>query len=411
MTSTHTSSSGSSSCVTNSPYALDGLPKTFVNAMRTLFDIMDDQRSGYVKLSEIERRWQDDGAEGLPKDVLPSLRKVTPSDGYLSFERFCAGLQPRTAPHRWPHAPHQDDPPPQHPHHHPPHYIRPSKTEIKMGMSGVVLAGPPKPPRVLERGGVGGGGTHSLDRNLEGRISLLHIGGTKEPLGRGVGDGGMAQELQTPRPPPPTTTPPGPPTTPQPPAAAPNAPPPKKVGGRKREARRHTLQNGVDNNMLCRLKQLEAERDMLIQGCEVVERARAWYREQLSGITERLHTLPHAGHRLEPSLESQQERLHFQLARIYEVNSHLTALMAVGEGGLSSLNLALAPTSAPPTAAPPPPPPLAPLPPPDTISIISSSHIRRNKATPPAATAPPPHPPPLHHHGRLHLHYNLEYSF
>lgn len=31
--------------------ALDGLPKPFVNAMRTLFDIMDDQRTGYVKFS------------------------------------------------------------------------------------------------------------------------------------------------------------------------------------------------------------------------------------------------------------------------------------------------------------------------------------------------------------------------
>lgn len=44
---------------------------------------------------------------------------------------------------------------------------------------------------------------------------------------------------------------------------------------------------------LRRLKQLEAERDMLVQGYEVVERARAWYRQQLQGITERIHQLPH----------------------------------------------------------------------------------------------------------------------
>jgi hypothetical protein len=30
---------------------LDGLPKQFVVAMRTLFDIMDDKRMGYVKFS------------------------------------------------------------------------------------------------------------------------------------------------------------------------------------------------------------------------------------------------------------------------------------------------------------------------------------------------------------------------
>lgn len=72
---------------------LDGLPKQFVVAMRTLFDIMDDKRTGYVKFSEIENRWQDDGTKGLPKGVIDSLQKVTPPNGLLSFERFCAGLK------------------------------------------------------------------------------------------------------------------------------------------------------------------------------------------------------------------------------------------------------------------------------------------------------------------------------
>ncbi|KAK8372693.1 hypothetical protein O3P69_012746, partial [Scylla paramamosain] len=93
QTSTTTTTATTTTTTTTTTTALDCLPKPFVSAMRTLFDIMDDQRCGYVKLSEIERRWQDDGAQGLPKDVLPSLRKVTPPDGYLSFERFCAGLQ------------------------------------------------------------------------------------------------------------------------------------------------------------------------------------------------------------------------------------------------------------------------------------------------------------------------------
>lgn len=81
-----TSSSQSSS-------TLDGLPKQFVTAMRTLFDIMDDKRLGCVNVSDIEARWQDDGSKGLPKGVIESLRKVTPPNGQLSFERFCAGLK------------------------------------------------------------------------------------------------------------------------------------------------------------------------------------------------------------------------------------------------------------------------------------------------------------------------------
>lgn len=81
-----TSSSQSSS-------TLDGLPKQFVTAMRTLFDIMDDKRLGCVNVADIEARWQDDGSKGLPKGVIESLRKVTPPNGQLSFERFCAGLK------------------------------------------------------------------------------------------------------------------------------------------------------------------------------------------------------------------------------------------------------------------------------------------------------------------------------
>lgn len=95
--------------------ATEGLPAKFVLSMRTLFDILDDKRTGYVKFSgdfnfifyirktfimciyvfilEIETRWQDDGTKGLPKGVLDSLRKVTPPNGLLSFDRFCTGLK------------------------------------------------------------------------------------------------------------------------------------------------------------------------------------------------------------------------------------------------------------------------------------------------------------------------------
>lgn len=69
------------------------LPKGFVNAMRTLFRIMDDRNTGFVKYSDIKERWQDDGTQGLPRGVLESLKKVTPPNGLLTFDRFCAGLK------------------------------------------------------------------------------------------------------------------------------------------------------------------------------------------------------------------------------------------------------------------------------------------------------------------------------
>lgn len=72
---------------------LENLPKKFVSSMRTLFDIMDDKRTGFVRLVDIEARWQDDGSKGLPHGVIDCLRRVTPVSGMLSFERFCAGLK------------------------------------------------------------------------------------------------------------------------------------------------------------------------------------------------------------------------------------------------------------------------------------------------------------------------------
>lgn len=76
------------------PSATDMMPAQFVAAMRTLFDIMDDRGTGYVRLSDIERRWPTDGtAPGLPHGVIDSLRRVTPASGQLSFERFCGGLK------------------------------------------------------------------------------------------------------------------------------------------------------------------------------------------------------------------------------------------------------------------------------------------------------------------------------
>ena len=46
--------------------------------------------------SDIADKWSpnsNDNDEHLPKGIVASLKKVTNSDGYLTFERFCAGLK------------------------------------------------------------------------------------------------------------------------------------------------------------------------------------------------------------------------------------------------------------------------------------------------------------------------------
>lgn len=71
----------------------EGLPKAFLQSLRTLFDILDDGKRGYVHISEIESRWQGAETQDLPGGVLESLRRVTPPHGCLTFERFVAGLR------------------------------------------------------------------------------------------------------------------------------------------------------------------------------------------------------------------------------------------------------------------------------------------------------------------------------
>ncbi|XP_065419940.1 suppressor APC domain-containing protein 2-like [Chrysemys picta bellii] len=80
------------------------LPRSFLRSLRTLFEILDEQRSGAVHLSEIESRWGRGGPglsppggpqhERLPPGVLPALQQVAgPSGGFLSFPCLVAGLR------------------------------------------------------------------------------------------------------------------------------------------------------------------------------------------------------------------------------------------------------------------------------------------------------------------------------
>uniref|UniRef100_A0A182K3K2 Suppressor APC domain-containing protein n=1 Tax=Anopheles christyi TaxID=43041 RepID=A0A182K3K2_9DIPT len=470
----------------------DGLPKAFVAAMRTLFDIMDDRKTGFVRLADIEERWQDDGSKGLPRGVIDSLRKVTPPNGLLSFERFCSGLkicllrnQPSplssspVAPHSTSSSPLARDEPalkasmaklslsrppsaplldldtggsgggnklpslapvssspwntagptntatvrpnnamPAHKTLSMPQLLSPDG-DMDLEPPPIILPGafgPPKPPRVslnLERNAqqhhhqqqlhaqqqplhhpiISGGS--SIDkaeiRNAlqNWQMSLL-MGesadkgepgkGTLRPLARGSADGqtdlstsspslqsinqldgarlssgGLYQKKS--------------------PGAA----------GRRREPRRHTLQNGVDYNMLKRLKQIEQEKDILLQGLTAVERAREWYHKQLATVQEKMRYLGRPGSHMETWTETQQERLDLQRARVLEVNRHLMMLAESWERGGFPMHMNLALRPLPGTFAP----------------GASSGHYQQRStlhqqrpAAQPTATIPPAVPPP-----------------
>lgn len=70
----------------------------------------------------------------------------------------------------------------------------------------------------------------------------------------------------------------------------------KKANVRRREPRRHTLQNGIDYNMLKRMKQIEQEKEVLMQGLGAIEKAREWYLKQVAAVQEKMKYLGRMGH-------------------------------------------------------------------------------------------------------------------
>ncbi|XP_055598907.1 suppressor APC domain-containing protein 2-like [Uranotaenia lowii] len=386
---------------TGSSSHIEGLPKPFVSAMKTLFDIMDDKKTGLVRLADIEDRWQDDGSKGLPRGVIDSLRKVTPSSGLLSFERFCSGLKiclirnqteknrtrlgkesekmplsPAKLSVRPPSAPLLDlDTLPKTSWNMSantatvrPNNAMPAQKTLSMPQlnpdsdSDLVLEsppiilpgtfGPPKPPRVslnLERNQQNNnpGIDKAEIRNAlqHWQMSLLMSESDKPDkshlrLARGSADGQIDQSTSS-----------SPSLQQLHASSLGGGLYQKKSGGggtgnRRREPRRHTLQNGIDYNMLKRLKQIEQEKDILVQGLTAVEKARDWYLKQLAVVQDKIKYLGRSGAHVEIWTDAHQERLDLQRARVLEVNRHLTTLADSWErGGFPMhMNLALRPT-------------------------------------------------------------------
>ncbi|CAD0196245.1 unnamed protein product [Chrysodeixis includens] len=361
---------------------MESLPKQFVSAMRTLFDIMDDKHTGYVKLTDIENRWRDDRTRGLPRGVIESLQKVASHDGLLTFERFCTGLkicllrnqvesssgkddrfnddvdnmvlhaQIGSQTHRPPSAPLLDvnDSPniehnwmvlknsenaSQHRTISMPQLIGRKDGLIQEPRHQVTVSiskhdasrrvyGPPKPPR-LEKQTTERNETKSSYKSEEetvfdneeisvDKIDFEEISRAVEEQSRGLGDGRSANETQSQM---------------------------RRIS-RRREPRRHTLHNGVDYNLLKRMKQIEQEKDVLLKGLSAVEEAREWYLKQLAEVQEKMRYAGRMGAYVEPWSEAHQERLELLKARVLELNRQLGALAAGWRHGQLSLHMNLA---------------------------------------------------------------------
>ncbi|NXS33105.1 SAPC2 protein, partial [Pomatostomus ruficeps] len=252
------------------PAGTEGLPRVFLQSLRTLFDILDDRRRGYVHLREIESRWRGAEAQELPAGVMEGLRQAAPASGYLTFERFVLGL--RAA-------------------------LPGAEPPVEGGSGGRRSVEKPPSPRCSEE--------------RRGKSTGQREPGHGQPRGRGewrgwTGGFGLAGVIATPGPGtgarrsgwdpvaraaplcPPLGSEPAVPAGPVPPCRSSH----RRTGDTQRhqrgraEHRRHTITNGVDFSMLKYVKELEQEKDFLLQGLELIDRAREWYHQHIQLMQE-----------------------------------------------------------------------------------------------------------------------------
>ncbi|XP_066837034.1 suppressor APC domain-containing protein 2 isoform X2 [Anser cygnoides] len=237
------------------PAGTEGLPRAFLQSLRTLFDILDDRRRGYVHLREIESRWQGAEARELPAGVLEGLRRAAPASGYLTFERFVLGLRAAL--------PGADGGPPGKGRAPGRGRGEEKERERERGRGTAVSASRsleklPSPHGAEERRGQSAGHREPEPEPSQPRARGIDV----KSAGQSQGDGGHGGAGDV-----------------------------RRHQRGRAEHRRHTIANGVDFSMLKHMKELEQEKDFLLQGLEMVERAREWYHQHIHFMQERQRLL------------------------------------------------------------------------------------------------------------------------
>nr|XP_046230847.1 suppressor APC domain-containing protein 2 isoform X2 [Scatophagus argus] len=362
-------------------YSTDGLPKAFLHSLRTLFDILDDGGRGYVHISEIESRWQGADTRDLPSGVLGCLRRVTPPHGCLTFERFVAGLRysmlnPENSSHFKAQAavhPQQAAKPPQKPAPLSTCSVG-TRVENKVRPLGPSNVTNTQQHRSRARPDQGTGfpecgpapysaGFEKSGRSLE-RSSVAPGGGCYRAEPGQVAKAAQPQQsrvrsieslaLESPQLHRPSVVKSGLPRS-QSESATGFTGGSRRHGRSREEQRRHTISNGVDYGMLKQMKELEQEKDSLLAGLEVVERARDWYQGQIHNVTERQRQVGQSSHCTDFFTEATQSRMNVLIPKLQEVNRCLNDLISCTGMSFPSAaqTAALSTNSQPPAPAPP----------------------------------------------------------
>ncbi|XP_055456855.1 suppressor APC domain-containing protein 2 isoform X2 [Psammomys obesus] len=300
----------------------EGLPRAFLQSLRTLFDILDDRQRGYVHLREIECRWQGADARELPCGVLEGLRQVAPANGYLTFERFVAGLRTSLL--------NADGGPRDQAH------VAARPGDQSLLQQRLMFAPADEPRTVLERkpllpsarpAPAGPSGTsrnpellcvpeeaapcsaepkRALSKSLEPSPNADTGAAACKTLDIGTGEARQA---------------------------------PRARG----ERRRHTITNGVDCVLLKQMKELDQEQEVLLQGLEMMARGREWYQQQLQRVQERQRRLSQSRAAADFGAEESLRPLGRLLPKVQEVARCLGELLTAACSGRALPSCSLGP--------------------------------------------------------------------
>ncbi|NWW09458.1 SAPC2 protein, partial [Oreocharis arfaki] len=254
------------------PAGTEGLPRVFLQSLRTLFDILDDRRRGYVHLREIESRWRGAEAQELPAGVMEGLRQAAPASGYLTFERFVLGLRAT---------------------------LSGAETPVEGGSGGRrSVEKPPSPRCSEERRGKSIGQREPAHGQPRGRGEWRHWAGGFGLAGVMAAPGRGTSARRSEWDPAARLAPVCPSLGSEPVVPAgrsgqcqgdgghPGAGDARRHQRGRAGHRRHTITNGVDFSMLKYMKELEQEKDFLLQGLELIDRAREWYHQHIQLMQE-----------------------------------------------------------------------------------------------------------------------------
>ncbi|CAD5124340.1 DgyrCDS12631 [Dimorphilus gyrociliatus] len=308
----------------------DKLSEKFVQSIRVLFEILDEDKTGFVHVDAISPRWNGD------KTVTIQLRKFATSAGFLTFESLCKAFRQVVCAkevHKEKMINEESNEPVKYGFQS---FLSESDLETKKAVENTYAQTLKSKSSMIYSKTKGGNQlTHNHRQRDQATVNNLDFAAM--PLNSQF-DAKFPKTLSM--------------SSIKVPDHAMKSTLPRNnsrnsyMNRRSRESRRHTVggdDSNIDHGMIRRAQLLDEERRTLEKGLEKIEKAKSWYLSKIENIKSKQGSLEQ--NKENWSIEACRDRLKLQNARIQELNQQLEALVLSSEKGLPlHMNLAFSET-------------------------------------------------------------------